>query len=451
MNVASRVLVLMVTLVTTGLVSACALRSGGGDRPGQVLVVLLPDTDDGNVGRIVVSNPEGSTELVDGPVVDPRHHDSSAADSHAQRVGRQAAVWRRPRHAAAPAATLHPVLPVRVRGADRRGPAASCRTCCRPSRASPFPTSSCVGHTDTTGHAAVERGARTAARQRGAQSPRRCRAHAVDHRRPTRTARPSSWCRPRTASSSRATAASKSRCDDPAIARDGSSCCAGWCRRSLVAVLSLYRPSLFLSSNTTSTTGWCARCRARPPSDRIVIVDVDERSLAAVGQWPWRRDVIGSPDHASARAGRGRHRRRHHLRRSRIASTASGVETDDALAETLRDGRVVLGYAMTFDGSHHDGAELRAPSRSVSPSSSRRMNRLTSRSSRPPAPSAACQSLSQAAGASGFLNAAPDPDGILRRVPLLVELRRQRLSGALRSPRWRWPPAHGRSASRSPT
>ena len=30
--------------------------------------------------------------------------------------------------------------------------------------------------------------------------------------------------------------------------------------------------------------------------------------------------------------------------------------------------------------------------------------------------------LAQAAGASGFLNAAPDADGILRRVPLLVEL-----------------------------
>ena len=30
--------------------------------------------------------------------------------------------------------------------------------------------------------------------------------------------------------------------------------------------------------------------------------------------------------------------------------------------------------------------------------------------------------LAQAAGASGFLNAAPDSDGILRRVPLLAEL-----------------------------
>ena len=63
MNVASRVLVLMAILVATGLVSACALRSGGRERPGQVLVVLLPDTDDGNVGRVVVSNPAGSTEL----------------------------------------------------------------------------------------------------------------------------------------------------------------------------------------------------------------------------------------------------------------------------------------------------------------------------------------------------------------------------------------------------
>ena len=30
--------------------------------------------------------------------------------------------------------------------------------------------------------------------------------------------------------------------------------------------------------------------------------------------------------------------------------------------------------------------------------------------------------LAAAAGASGFLNAAPDSDGILRRVPLVIEL-----------------------------
>jgi outer membrane protein OmpA-like peptidoglycan-associated protein len=63
MNVPSRVPVLVAILVVAGLVSACAARSGGSGRPGQVLVVLLPDSDTGNVGRVVVSNQEGSTEL----------------------------------------------------------------------------------------------------------------------------------------------------------------------------------------------------------------------------------------------------------------------------------------------------------------------------------------------------------------------------------------------------
>jgi outer membrane protein OmpA-like peptidoglycan-associated protein len=62
MNVASRVLILMVT-VAAGSVSACALRSGASGRPGDVVVVLLPDADTGTAGRIVVSNPAGSTEL----------------------------------------------------------------------------------------------------------------------------------------------------------------------------------------------------------------------------------------------------------------------------------------------------------------------------------------------------------------------------------------------------
>jgi outer membrane protein OmpA-like peptidoglycan-associated protein len=62
MNFASRVPVLLTMLVVAGLVSACAARSGG-TRPGQAVVVLLPDPEDGHVGRIVVSNPKGSPEL----------------------------------------------------------------------------------------------------------------------------------------------------------------------------------------------------------------------------------------------------------------------------------------------------------------------------------------------------------------------------------------------------
>ena len=62
MNLAARVPVLL-TLLVAGLVSACAARSGGTGAPNQSVVVLLPDPEDGHVGRIVVTNPKGSTEL----------------------------------------------------------------------------------------------------------------------------------------------------------------------------------------------------------------------------------------------------------------------------------------------------------------------------------------------------------------------------------------------------
>jgi outer membrane protein OmpA-like peptidoglycan-associated protein len=63
MNVSSRVSVLLTMLLVSGLVSACALRSGSGQRPGRAVVVLLPDPEDSHVGRIVVLNPQGSKEL----------------------------------------------------------------------------------------------------------------------------------------------------------------------------------------------------------------------------------------------------------------------------------------------------------------------------------------------------------------------------------------------------
>ena len=187
----------------------------------------------------------------------------------------------------------------------------------------------------------------------------------------------------------------------------------------VVAVLSLYRPSVFASFEYDVYDRLVRSIPSRPPSDRIVIIDVDERSLASVGQWPWRRDVIGR---LVARL--------RELGASVVALDivfaepdrfeGKGITPDSALAQSLRGGRVVLGYAMTFDGTHLASRTcVRHP--------------VGLAVVRPPdeqagepffhATGAVCnlESLSEAAGMSGFLNAAPDPDGILRRVPLLVE------------------------------
>ena len=161
---------------------------------------------------------------------------------------------------------------------------------------------------------------------------------------------------------------------------------------------------------------------ARPPSSQIVIVDIDERSLAAVGQWPWRRDVMAQL------VGRLRDLGASVVALDIIFAEADRYQTtgaafDDVLADTLRAGRVVLGYALTFDRTDEPSTEC------VQHSLGLPIVRRFAGSADTDAPffratQAICNlpALTTAASSSGFLNAAPDPDGILRRAPLLMEL-----------------------------
>jgi adenylate cyclase len=186
-----------------------------------------------------------------------------------------------------------------------------------------------------------------------------------------------------------------------------------------VALLSIYRPS-FLANLEFGTYDTVLRAaRANPPDSRVVIVDVDERSLSAVGQWPWRRDVVGDLVDR--------------LRQLGAATVAldiifaesdrfdgNGVSGDVSLAETLREGRVVVGYALTFDpadkGSNacvHHPLGLAIVRRGDEEADSPFFRATGAICSLP--------TLTKAAGSSGFLNAAPDPDGLLRRAPLLLE------------------------------
>ena len=153
-----------------------------------------------------------------------------------------------------------------------------------------------------------------------------------------------------------------------------------------------------------------------------MIVDVDERSLSAIGQWPWRRDVIGDL------IGRLRDLGASTVALDVIFAESDRYEGTGARHPTRRwptrfaAGRVVLGYALTFDESVESG-----PSACVQHPLGLAIIRRGDEQPDDPffrATGAICSLpiLTQAAGASGFLNAAPDPDGVLRRVPLLLEL-----------------------------
>jgi HD-GYP domain-containing protein (c-di-GMP phosphodiesterase class II) len=197
------------------------------------------------------------------------------------------------------------------------------------------------------------------------------------------------------------------------------------------AVLTLYRPAFLATLDNGVYDTLLRWAGTRPSGGRVVIVDVDERSLATIGQWPWRRDLIArlvarlrdmgastiALDVIFAESDRYDHPGNPEGR--------SNVSTPDApdvvLEETLRQGRVVMGYAMTFDAAagtpspcvlHPLGLTMVEPREEISGAPFFR------------ATGAVCSlpMLARAAGASGFLNAAPDSDGILRRAPLLLEL-----------------------------
>ena len=186
----------------------------------------------------------------------------------------------------------------------------------------------------------------------------------------------------------------------------------------LTGALAVYRP-LALTRLDRATYDVVLRLTPlREGSRKVAIVDVDERSLTALGQWPWRRDLVAKLIDRLRDAGASV------VALDVVFAEAGRDGSDPALVETLRQGRVVLGYGLTFDDRSRTGApcSLRPINIAILESGPVRQD--------PPyfrATGAVCNlpMFADAAGASGFLNAAPDGDGILRRVPLVAEFEGQ--------------------------
>jgi HD-GYP domain-containing protein (c-di-GMP phosphodiesterase class II)/CHASE2 domain-containing sensor protein len=186
--------------------------------------------------------------------------------------------------------------------------------------------------------------------------------------------------------------------------------------------LAIFTPSLFTQFDRRAYDG-LLRSLPKPAPSRVVVVDIDERSVATIGQWPWSRDVI-------ARLVIG-------LRELGTRVIAFDVvfpetdrfdgtdpirqaNTDAALADALKQGRVVVGYAFTFNGPAHSSNDcaLHPLAMPVVQAAGSNVDVPVFR-----ATGTVCTLplLMKAADGSGFLNAVPDSDGMLRRLPLLIE------------------------------
>lgn len=188
-----------------------------------------------------------------------------------------------------------------------------------------------------------------------------------------------------------------------------------------------------------------ARLRATLPGTlepRIVIVDIDEKSLAEVGRWPWPRDrvaqlvdalfddqqvallgldtVFAEPDPSAALAQLQR------LAQGALAgqpgfaaavqALAPELDHDARLARALHGRPVVLGYYFTSDRSGRTSGALPAPVMTAETMQGRRVlaTQWTGFG-------ANIAPLAAAAPQAGFFNAITAPDGVVRSLPLLAE------------------------------
>ena len=193
------------------------------------------------------------------------------------------------------------------------------------------------------------------------------------------------------------------------------------------AVLAIYRPPSFARVDAAAYDAVLRSTTAPAPAGHVVIVDIDDRSLTTVGQWPWRRDDIGrlvtSIRAAGARAVALDVIFAEPDRRGGDGDRVDAADTpgDSALAQVLRDSGAILGYGLTFDPSGPSGRAcgLHPIALAVVQSPGEQDEEPVFHAS-----GAVCNlaSLAMAATRSGFLNAAPDTDGILRRAPVLADM-----------------------------
>ncbi|HZW37074.1 MAG TPA: CHASE2 domain-containing protein, partial [Candidatus Deferrimicrobiaceae bacterium] len=206
----------------------------------------------------------------------------------------------------------------------------------------------------------------------------------------------------------------------------------------LMGALCLRPPSLAVYLEGKVYDSFLRSAPKRPLTGSVAVVDIDEASLARLGQWPWPRYrvarllgkiqeagavavgldmVFPEPDRTSLRHLSGEIHKDLGVRIGLEGLPPETLDTDRTLADALAGGPFVLGYQFDFDSSRGESCvlhPLRAAMRSAGvPGGSANLFDATGVVCNLPV-------LARAAAASGFFNVTPDSDGVLRRVPLMI-------------------------------
>lgn len=175
--------------------------------------------------------------------------------------------------------------------------------------------------------------------------------------------------------------------------------------------------------------------RVRPENRPVAVVDIDEASLAALGQWPWSRvtvaEIVANLFNAGAAvvafdivfAEPDR------LSPAKVAESMAGLDAatvarmkkmpgnDDLLADIFTQaGRVVLGQTVVTESYGTNGEEMPETSiASLNGDPSDHLDHYSALLRNIPV-------LDKAAAGRGIFNVTPEPDGVVRRIPAAVKV-----------------------------
>ena len=215
---------------------------------------------------------------------------------------------------------------------------------------------------------------------------------------------------------------------------------AGLCVTALMLCVYISRPAMLLRLDFAVYDLLLPLRAAKTPSPVPVIIDLDEASLAEYGQWPWPRYLVADLldaltaygvaavglDIMFSEADRSSPERvRERLRKDKkLDFTYSGVpeafrDNDRVLAEALERNPAVLAAYASFagKGAEEPGAADMGLIERESPEG------IAWRELLPQAKGAVLPlPVLRGRAPLGFFNAGPDPDGIVREIPLLLRV-----------------------------
>jgi len=210
----------------------------------------------------------------------------------------------------------------------------------------------------------------------------------------------------------------------------------------LLSGLYLWSPQFIEHLDLKATDTLVKATQATPISTEVVTVNIDETSLKEYGQWPWSRYRIAQllqkiqqngaksigvdilfpeADRTSPKTWQDMIKKDFGFSVDTSHLPNAIIDYDNYLAKVLSSGPFILGYEFLFDTTGKPKIECALQSISVNRLSHSYLKELQVSFHR--AKTAICnyKPLTQATSHSGFFNGTPDFDGIIRRLPLVME------------------------------